>query len=89
MKILRAEPDDWQHVRDLRVRALLDSPDAFGSTHAPRGGGRRGCMAVLGDGMAARSRPGTVRCHGRRGLGRDRSRRTLGGRPGGREPVRI
>jgi|SRR4029450_261991 GNAT superfamily N-acetyltransferase len=34
MKILRAEPDDWQHVRDFRLRALLDSPDSFGSTHA-------------------------------------------------------
>ncbi len=34
MKILRAEPDDWQHVRELRLRALLDTPDAFGSTHA-------------------------------------------------------
>jgi GNAT superfamily N-acetyltransferase len=34
MKILRAEPDDCQHVRDLRLRALLDIPDAFGSTHA-------------------------------------------------------
>ena len=34
MKILRAEPDDWQHVRDFRLRALLDTPDAFGSTYA-------------------------------------------------------
>lgn len=31
----------------------------------------RGCVAVMGNGLAPRRRPGTVRCRGRRGLGRD------------------
>lgn len=33
MQILRAERDDWERLRDIRLRALLDAPDAFGSTH--------------------------------------------------------
>jgi GNAT superfamily N-acetyltransferase len=34
MEVVRAAPVDWQRVRDMRLRALLDAPDAFGSTHA-------------------------------------------------------
>jgi ribosomal protein S18 acetylase RimI-like enzyme len=32
MEIHQAGPDDWSSVRDVRLRALRDAPDAFGST---------------------------------------------------------
>jgi ribosomal protein S18 acetylase RimI-like enzyme len=34
MEVVRVTPVDWQRVRDMRLRALLDAPDAFGSTYA-------------------------------------------------------
>jgi ribosomal protein S18 acetylase RimI-like enzyme len=33
VKIRRIGRDEWQKLRELRLRALLDAPDAFGSTH--------------------------------------------------------
>jgi ribosomal protein S18 acetylase RimI-like enzyme len=32
MEIRRARPDEWQAVRELRLRALASDPDAFGET---------------------------------------------------------
>jgi len=32
LKIRTFRPDDWRTYRQLRLQALLDSPDAFGST---------------------------------------------------------
>lgn len=34
MQITRATEDDWQNVRDIRLRALRSDPDAFGSSLA-------------------------------------------------------
>jgi SAM-dependent methyltransferase/GNAT superfamily N-acetyltransferase len=33
VRIVRAEREDWERLRELRLRALLDAPEAFGSTH--------------------------------------------------------
>ncbi len=33
VQIRRIRSDEWEALRDIRLRALLDTPDAFGSTH--------------------------------------------------------
>ena len=37
LKVRKFAPQEWQTYRDLRLRALAESPDAFGSTLAAEG----------------------------------------------------
>jgi ribosomal protein S18 acetylase RimI-like enzyme len=34
MEVRRVQADEWQALRDVRLRALADAPDAFATTHA-------------------------------------------------------
>ena len=48
IQIVRAAPEDWELVRELRLRALVDSPDAFGATlEHERAYGRDGWLAWI------------------------------------------
>lgn len=38
ISIVEMKPLDWERYRDVRLRSLLDSPDAFGSTHEHESG---------------------------------------------------
>ena len=33
VSIQRIRPDDWQDLREIRLRSLLDAPEAFGQRH--------------------------------------------------------
>lgn len=33
VSVERIRPDEWQLLRDIRLRSLLDSPDAFGQRY--------------------------------------------------------
>jgi GNAT superfamily N-acetyltransferase len=33
VEIRRIKPEDWSHLRDMRLRALRDAPEAFGQTY--------------------------------------------------------
>lgn len=39
MEIRRIRADEWHRLRDLRLRALQDAPDAFGSTYEEESSG--------------------------------------------------
>ena len=34
VEVRRVRSEEWEALRDVRVRALADAPDAFGTTHA-------------------------------------------------------
>ena len=67
MEVRRVRPDEWQALRDLRLRALAADPDAFGNTlrtrrSAPMPTGRRTPTARRG--RVRRDDAGRLRRHG-------------------------
>lgn len=62
VRVTIAGEDDWQAVRDLRLAALLDAPDAFCSTHAEEVGDDEAAW------RARASRPGVTTLIARLGV---------------------
>lgn len=50
MRIVRAEAEDWERLRDLRLRALQEAPEAFGSTHEREAAGGEADWRAFADG---------------------------------------
>jgi GNAT superfamily N-acetyltransferase len=64
VRIRRAIPEEWERVRELRLRSLEDAPEAFGSRRGRSGA--RTCM-----------RCGSIPAWGTRGLGAELVREVL------------
>ncbi len=53
MVVDRLAEDDWAVFRELRLRSLLDSPEAFGSTYGDESSQTERSLARLGGGTVA------------------------------------
>ena len=63
VEIRRISIDQWEVLRDLRLRALAEDPDAFGMTFGDASGQSD---AEWRDSMARLARPGFLCCRRRR-----------------------
>lgn len=53
MEIRRIRPDEWRELRDLRLHALQDAPDAFSSTYEEESGDTESQWMEWASGAAA------------------------------------